>query len=334
MGAKVTIQDIAREAGVSIATVSRVLSQKGPFKSDTADLVLAAARKLGYHRAGYLAPGAGQVRNVALVTPPFVGEFISELYHGFYAAGMEAGFKVTLVYQDPGSEELLDQVLALFQQHDALCLFLPTLGEEDYRAIRARAPRSPLISIAPISNPVLETVTFDSYGGGDLVARHFQEQGFRQVGIINGSSNAVEALLRRGGFIDRVNRTAELECVWEFDGDYSFASGQRAYHDLKSRGAGPVAVFGANDEMCFGFLSEAGQDGAVFPDQLALAGFDDVNLTRLVTPSLTSIATDFSRMGRVALRQLARKFTAGGEEDGHLTMIPVSLAVRRSTRRG
>ena len=204
---------------------------------------------------------------------------------------------------------------------------------ETYQKILNEIGNYPVISLAPIVNPVIDTVTFDAYLGGYLVAKHFEELGYTNVGIITGPSNKVEALYRKNGFLDYATTSKNLNCVWEYNGDYSVESGYQAYNNLKDRHQSKVAIFGSNDQTCFGFIKKAILDGRKIPDEIAIVGYDDLPFCKLFLPELTSVNTNFYELGKVSIRLLEKKFQGQNDSHGHINLVPVSLSVRTSSQR-
>ena len=99
----------------------------------------------------------------------------------------------------------------------------------------------------------------------------------------------MESKLRKNGFMDYINATDSMECIWEYQGDFSFDSGVKAYHDIKAKGIKDIAVFGSNDVMALGFMREAIRDGKHIPTDFAISGYDDLPFSKLYDLLLFSL---------------------------------------------
>jgi len=180
----------------------------------------------------------------------------------------------------------------------------------------------------------MDTITFDTYRGGYLVADHFQKQGFKKLGIIQGPQNKSEAMLRRNGFVEFIRTNNELELVWQFDGNFENKSGHAAFQDYKNTTDRPEAIFCGNDSMAVGFTQSALHDGVNIPGDVAIAGYDDLPVCEYNSPTLTSVHTPFEMLGKKAIKYLLERLKNESSEnahEGYLSMVPVSLSVRESS---
>lgn len=333
---KVTLKDIARDTGLSISTVSRALSQTGKISRENATKVFESANRLNYPLAAIHTPLEHRDKiNIALVTRHFTGEFYSSLYAGFDLATKEKTASISLMSVTHSSVPVLKVLTDLKKnRYDAAILFLPELKSADYYELLERLPSDfPVVSIAPLANPVLDTVTFDHYRGGYLVARHFEERGFRKVGMILGPVHQSEAMLRKNGFLDYVQSSEQMTLEWQCHGDFSFQSGRSAYDEYKSQSDRPEAIFCSNDSMALGFMHGALRDSVHVPGEVALAGFDDLPVTTLYTPTITSVHTPYELLGKKTLELIFNRLEKRTDEHhiGYTNLVPVSLNVREST---
>ena len=329
---KPTLRDIANDTGLSISTVSRVLSRSNRTYSKNESKILESAKKLRYPFIQNNHFGeSGQSNKIALVTELFEGEFYSSLFNGFYHASIETDSEVIFVDLAKHSDNFIEYIAELTHSFSGICLFLPELVKEEYNKIKQMVGEYPILSLAPIKNPKIDTVTFDSYGGGYMVAKHFQELGYKKFGIITGPSNKVEALFRKNGYIDHINEMDELELVWSYQGDYSIKMGMEAFDDFSAKNLKDVAIFGSNDHACFGFLKKAIQSGYAIPDDFIISGYDDLSFCDTFIPELTSIATNFFELGKTAIRIIEKKVQGENDSYGHIFSIPVSIKKRTST---
>ena len=324
---KVKLQEIADKVGVSVATVSRVISKKKLRNTKTEIAVISTAKKLGYP---YLPAKFKDVKlkNIVFITQLEEGEFYMSLFKGFHEASIGSKYRFTLVSLKD-KKQPISEIINTVKLYDAGCIFLPSLNEEEYLQIKEGCYNIPIVSLAPIPTPIIDTITFDSYSGGNIMAKHFYESGFNNVGIIYGKPNLSEANNRKNGFLDFVNGHKSMRLLWEYDGDYGTKSGMKSFHDFKENGFNNnIAIFSCNDTMALGFLREATACRMNIPKDLKLSGYDDIPMCKNTIPSLTSITTNY--------RDIARKVISYFEQNtndlkGHLYLVPVSLAKRKST---
>jgi DNA-binding LacI/PurR family transcriptional regulator len=324
---KVKLQEIADRVGVSVATVSRVLSKKKLRNTKTELAVISVAKKLGYP---YLPAKFKDVKlkNIVFITQLEEGEFYMSLFKGFHEASIGSKYRFTLVSIKDRKQPVIE-IINIIKAYDAGCIFLPGLNEEDYLQIKEGCYNIPIVSLAPIPTPVIDTITFDSYSGGNIMAKHFYESGFNEVGIIYGKPNLSEANNRKNGFLDFVNGNNSMRLVWQYDGDYGTKSGMKAFHDFKeNRFNSNIAVFSCNDTMALGFLREATANGMDIPRDLKLAGYDDIPMCENSIPPLSSITTNYRDIARQVILYFEQKTN---DLKGHLYLVPVSLAKRKST---
>ena len=331
---KVTLKDVSKVTGFSISTISRALRGEGRISENHRHEILAAAHELGYALpTSRRSVPDRKTSFIALITPFDTGEFYAAFFEGFVNAAHEKGVQVSLfsVAHNPKKvESLINNIRNL--GYAGAVLFVPDLKEKQYKRILHATPKDfPLISCSNINNPVLDTVTFDAYRGASLVARHFGEQGFTSVGMIEGPQEKPEARFRTNGFRDFVKYQAESNFVWAYQGDYTLQQGIKAYEDFKKLDEKPRAVFAANDSMAIGFMESARADGWNFPDDIALAGYDNLPMCDYHYPRITSVVTNYTLLAHNALDNLLSRLGQPDYHQGIVSLVPVSLQVRQSS---
>ena len=210
--------------------------------------------------------------------------------------------------------------------------FLPGLDKESYAAIKKGVGTYPIVSLIPGKNLKVDTVSFDSYSGGYMIAKHFEEIGYNNMGIITGPGNVMDSSFRKNGFVDHINERSNLNLLWSFEGDFSSESGSQAFLDFKERGLKKIAIFGCNDHSCFGFMKAANENGYKIPEDFIIAGYDNLSFCESITPELTSISTDFESLGKRAIRTIENMVSEKKEIIGQVSMIPVNIVIRKSTK--
>ena len=218
------------------------------------------------------------------------------------------------------------------KKYSGICLFLPGLDKDSYTAIKEGVGTYPIVSLIPGKNLKVDTVSFDSYSGGYMVAKHFEEIGYINMGIITGPRNVMDSSFRKNGFIDHINERNAINLSWSFEGDFSSEAGSKAFLDFKEKGLRKIAIFGCNDHSCFGFMKAATEHGYKIPEDFIIAGFDNLSFCESITPELTSISTDFESLGKQAIRTIENMVSEKEEIIGQVSMIPVKIVIRKSTK--
>ncbi len=332
---KVTLKDIADDTGLSVSTVSRALSQKGKISPKNERIIFESAHRLNYPLNNIDTPI--ELRDnvyIALIINSQPGEFYASLYDGLDLASKHTNYNFGLFNIAYKEKSAIDFITSIHQnQFDAAVVFLPSFSEGDYKELLKKLGDSfPMISAAPLPNPVMDTVAFDNYRGGFLVGKHFHERGYKKIGIIQGPASKVEAQLRKNGLTDYCMRN-NLNVMWNFQTSYNPSGGQEAYEHFKSSGDKPEAIFASNDALGVGFMQRATRDGFTIPKDVAIASYDDLPICTYHHPTITSVHTDFESLGKNIIEMLDERLQNGNSapHTGYTKLVPVSLNVRESS---
>jgi LacI family transcriptional regulator len=332
-----TIVDVARMAGVSVTTVSQTFSAKRPVSPHTRAKVRAAAARAGY-RPSHVAVSmvTGRTMTIGMVVPDIANPFFSELVRGAEAAAMAAGY-MTIVCSselDAALEDRCVEVLA-DKRVDAL-LYLPGTTRRHTHLADPVWNRTPLIVIDEELDdlpPGATLITSDNETGGALTARHLAGLGHREIGVVAGPPGLPTAEARLRGFVRALGERSIgiaperiLRATY-----YTREAGLEAGRAMLSRHPGVTAVFCANDLIALGLMTAAAERGIEVGRQLSVSGFDDIFVSDLVTPALTTIRQPIAELGRQAAR-LAVEAIEGRDQPRRI-VLPVSLVVRASTTR-
>ena len=327
---RATLKQVSDDTGLSIATVSRALRRKKRRYSVNEEKIYAAARKLGYPFIGEA--DTSDKTTIALVTEIRQGEFYSSLFHGLHSATRESKSDIVFVNVDDQLDNPVDFIIKLSKKYSGICLFLPGLDKDSYTAIKEGVGTYPIVSLIPGKNLKVDTVSFDSYSGGYMVAKHFEEVGYTNMGIITGPKNVMDSSFRKNGFVDHINERKSLNLSWSFEGDFSSEAGSKAFLDFKEKKLKKIAIFGCNDHSCFGFMKAATENGYIIPEDFIIAGFDNLSFCESITPELTSVSTNFGSLGKQAIRTIENMVSEKEGIIGQVSMIPVRIIIRNSTK--
>lgn len=297
-----------------------------------------AARDLNYELPkNKLGTSRWQERGIriAIITKHMEGEFYADFFNGFVEVTENLRHEPVLITKDLPPKELGLYMQSLAGNNfDAAVLFHPELKPYQSREILESIPESfPLISVSSAVNPVIDTITFDSYRGGYIVGQHFYDCKYQEVGIITGPTQWTEPYLRRNGFADFSNFTKNLKLTWEYEGDYSIKSGKDAFKAFDKLNTKPRAVFASNDNMSLGFTIMALHYGYNIPEDVAVCGYDDLEICSNFSPSLSSVHTDYKMLADNVINKIEDKLFNRASNNGQLQLLPISLKARESTGR-
>lgn len=299
--ADTTIRDVARRAQVSVASVSRALNGHDLVSAKTRARVAAAATELGYvPHAGARSLSLARTHSIGVVLPDLFGEFFSEVVRGIDGGARERGYLLILSHLHSSDGLTSSALRAMRGRVDGLLVMAPHMGEDELAA--ALPPRLPTVlmntSGAGNGHPAIH---LDNRAGAAAVAEHLLASGRRAFVHIAGPGGNVDAEQRaeafRAALRDRPGVT--LETV---PGDFTEASGEAATAALLETGRSFDALFAANDDMAIGALQALRRAGLRIPEDVAVAGFDDIPLARHL--GLTTVRVRIAELGALALERL------------------------------
>lgn len=331
---KTTLKDIAFETGYSISTVSRVLSGSNKISGKTKNEIIRCAERLHYpfDKRQVIPPNKSEL-NVALLTDFHEVEFYAAFFYGFSKVTVEENVNLAL-YNVLNPDRQLDPMLSGLSHefYDGIVLYAPEMTQKGYKELMHTIPHDyPIVSISVIENPVISTISFDSYGGGYLAGEHFEKRNYHKLGIIKGPFNKAESRYRYNGYKDFIAQSSVCSLVWEIDGEFRFEDGVEAFKEFEQLDDKPQAVFACNDMMAKGFAEAAKYHGYRIPEDIAILGYDDLPMCENSYPSLSSVHTDFEQLGRATLEVLKRKIYNHTTQTRMLSLVPVSISTRKST---
>lgn len=317
-----TIRDVAARAGVSVATVSRTLNGVGPVHDETSKRVFAAARALRYvPHAAARSLSIRRSHTLGVLLPEVHGEFFSEVIRGIDVAARTRGYHILVSSSHDDAQEMSAVLRALRGRVDGLIVMSPDveLGPLS-RALTADLP-AVLLNTATNARP---TIRIDNFSGARRMIEHLVALGHTRIAFINGPARNADAAERRRGY-----RTAPKPYL-ETDGDFTEESGYHAVAKILEMDPRPTAIFAANDAMAIGALRALRERGIGIPDELSLAGFDDIPMARYLTPQLTTVRVDIAEMGRRAVEHLVASLDDRDAELRKHDVVPTTLVARES----
>jgi len=325
------IKDVAREAGVSVATVSRVFNDSGRVNEQTRHRVRAVADRLRFWPNGVARSLImSRTHAIGVLLPDLHGEFFSEVIRGVDLAARREGLHVLVSSSHSDIKELVTALRAMRGRIDGLIVMAPEL--DSVPAIRANAWDCPVVLLGPGGEAHdFDTVALANFDGAFAVVRHLQRLGHKRVATITGPANNRDAQQRLEGYraACREISVAATRSL-EVRGDFTEPAGYQGVQALLERSPRPTALFVANDVMAVGALGALREAGLRVPRDMAVAGFDDIAIARHLTPPLTTVHVDAYQLGERALQRVLRR-DAGEPAPGRShEVLPTWLVVRAS----
>jgi LacI family transcriptional regulator len=332
MAGGVTIRDVASAAQVSVATVSRALNGQANVTDEVRQRVLLAAQQLKYSpHAAARSLSSRRAHAIGVVLPDLYGEFFSELVRGIDQVARENGLHLLVSSYHGHREEQGDAMRAMRGRVDGLLLMSP-YAATDGLVPENIAPGLPVVLInSQDAGEGSLALGVANYEGARAMVAHLFSNGHRRIAFIAGPEDNFDAYQRRCGYRDALTQLLPDAPEWVLSGAFDEASGHQAGLELLASPNRPDAVFAANDMMALGCLFAFTQAGVRVPDDIAIAGFDDIPLARYVHPGLTTMRVDISGLGAAAARMLLARL-ARTEPPRSPPLMP-QLVVRQSTTR-
>lgn len=326
-----TIHDVARRAGVSISTVSRVLNKTTRVSEKKRQRVEAAAAALGYTPN----PAARSLLNqktggLGVLLPFVTGEFFSEFLTAIDQVTQENGHFLLISSSHRSPEEFMAVLPSLDKRVDGLVL-MATGGET--RNMQAVLPDIPVVFVnSKIEDDTYELINFDNFDGLYQVTTHLIELGHQRLVMLKGPAESHDATERLRGFKAAV-REAGLDPsnIHEIQSEFSREAGYEAVSDILALSPRPTAVVAPNDYCALGVLRGFREAGINVPDDISVTGFDDIPSAEFTLPSLTTVHVPIYEIGKVAVEQLLGLIRGDLDEGPRHVEMPVRLVVRNST---
>lgn len=329
----VTIRDVAKEAKVSVATVSRALNGFDNVTDETRRHVCAVAARLGYiPHEGARSLSSQRTRCVGAVLPDLYGEFFSELIRGIDRVARTHGLHLLLSSSHDDVAEATAALRAMRGRVDGLLVMSPHVDSEVLE--KNLHPAMPTVLVnTRCAGERYSSLMIDNYGGACAMLRHLAGRGHRRIAMIAGPEANFDARERLAGYTETLAELLPEARPQVLRGDFSEESGYRAGRQLLSMSERPDAIFAANDMMAIGCLFALNEGGLKVPGDIALAGFDDIPIARYVTPPLTTVRVRISELGELALERLVLAIGEAGHDKHSTQTLRTELVIRSSCSR-
>jgi DNA-binding LacI/PurR family transcriptional regulator len=324
------IEDIARIAGVSVATVSRVINGHSMVKAETAEKVLKAIHEYGYvpnQAARNLRKNESMT--LAILAPNFTNPYYAHILAGIGDTAQTLGYSVFIRNVEFGKSEIdyiiknqrADGIIILSSPYDAGWL-------DDYSS------EVPIVLCCEYSeNSKLPRVSIDNYKAAYEAVEYLLDLGHRRIAMISSSNKHISTKLRHEGYRDALNK-AGIDVRSEYSvmaaPDYSYNSGYMCANKLFSLSERPTAIFCISDILAISAIAAAGDRGLSVPADVSIMGFDDVDYTTMFRPHLTTISQPCYELGSESIKAI-HQYKTGFPESPKVEPMPHKLIMREST---
>lgn len=332
---RASVTDVSRRAGVSTATVSRVLNDPQKVSEDTRLRVLAAIKELNFVKsATAFSLKAQQSQNVLVVVSNIGNIFYSKMFQGVQNRAEENGYSVIIASRERGLHHPVLERLRTGRVDGAIILDPTSLAAEDLEFLKnAYSGTPPIVGFA--ESPALlpyPHVFVDNFRPAYDLTRHLIELGHREIGVVQAPDYLPVRDERLNGYL-RAMRDAGLEVQPDivFTGGFESDAGHRVARQLLARDRMPTAMVCANDEMAMGMISDLAKAGIRVPEHLSVTGFDDCTLADVYSPPLTTVAQPRERIGVEAMNLWLRILADPQTPADTIVTLDTAMRIRGST---
>ncbi len=329
-----TIKDVAKKAGVSISTVSYVLNNSGKISEETKERVLKAATELNYIPNNFAKRLKKQQYDlVALIVHEIKGPFYDALVRGIQDVLHSFGYNLLIYCTLENRKEDVDKFLRAGIV-GGLMVMTPAVKNED---LLKWAHEFKIVTLDRVlKDQRIKSVRVNNEKGAYEVVKYLNELGHKKIGFVKGTRDSLDARERFRGFTHAMNDLKlEINEKFIFEGNFTEESGYQTIMNFlkKNRKSDlPTALFFANDEMAIGGLKAFKEKEIAVPDDISIVGFDDIELSSYIHPTLTTVRRPMYQLGSISAHMLLSLLT-DKEEGLSNVVLDVELVQRESTRR-
>lgn len=327
----VTIKEVAKKARVSTATVSRVFNNSEAVDEKTRRRVRAVAEKMRYVPSA-LGRSLSMKRTdaIGMLLPDLYGEFFSEVIRGADQAAQQQHYHLFVSSSHNHRADIEAALQMMRGRVDGLIVMSPNI---DAPTLDTNLPKNlPAVLLnCYVESDNFDSLNIDNFNGARQMVEHLIAHGHRRVAVLKGPEKNSDARARAQGYRQALADAglahgADLE---EY-GDFSEATGYAATQKLIALRQPPTAIFACNDAMAIGALSALREAGIRVPQDMALAGFDDIPVAKFLAPALSSVHVAINDLGRMAVHKLLHAVREKNRHAKEDVLIPITLALRES----
>jgi len=328
----VTIKDVAREASVSVATVSRALNGHENVAEGVRKHVTEIANRLRYQpHAAARSLSSRRTQTIGVVLPDLYGEFFSELIRGIDVVARTRRQHLLVSSYHGHPEEQGEALRAMRGRVDGLLVLSPYADRPGFLTDNLPTALPAVLINTHLPDATYPVLSIDNFGGASAMVKHLAEAGHKRIAFICGPEDNFDASERLRGYRTALAQHLPDAQAIELPGDFDESSGYEAGKRILASKQRPDAVFAANDMMALGCLYAFNEAGVKVPADIALAGFDDIPLARFVHPTLTTMRVSIAELGGLALTRLLQSIESDESQPSTLQTLVPELIVRESS---
>lgn len=329
---RATIADVAELAGVSIATVSRVINQTGPVAGETAAQVHAAIAELKYvPHAAARGLASRRTQTLGLLLPGISDQFSAAMLRGIEAGAREGGYDLLIhsTHVESGAGPAPRRRLGEHNT-DGLLIFTDSLDNAELTRLYQLGFPMVLLHRSPPDGLTIPCVTFENKSGARQLIDHLIERhGYRRIAFLAGPEEHEDSYWREMGYRESLAaHDIPFDPALVARGGFNQEQAQRSVENWLAHNMELEAIFSGDDEAGIGVLAALQQANRRVPADIALVGFDDIDVSRYLNPPLTTVRAPIEQAGREAARQLVTLIRSGRADP--LVLLPTELVIRRS----
>jgi DNA-binding LacI/PurR family transcriptional regulator len=328
---KPTIYDVANKAGVSIATVSKVINNTGRIGEKTRQRVLTIMQELKYQPSVVASALSGKKTfTIGLLIPDLANPFFSEIARSIEDRGHELGFSVVMCSTDNNSEKEAKYISLLKQK--SVDGFILASGFKNDEILKEIVKEKIPIALVSLDIPALavDSVTIDDFMGGYQATSHLIALGHREIAVIAEDSRSSKERIRGYRHVLEEHRLTFDDSMILIS-DFTVEDGRRLSGQILDSKEPPSAIFACNDLLAMGTIQAARERGIKIPDELSVVGFDNTILSTATDPPLTTVAQPTHDMGRQVVDMLTEEIAAQKKVKQKVVLLP-ELIIRNSTK--
>lgn len=329
----VTMKQIAEEASVSLGTVSHVMSGNVHVRPKLKRRVMEAVRNLGY-QPSLIARDLRRNKTsiIGMVIPDITNPFFPAVVRGVEDVAYQNSFRLILCNTDDDSGKEKSYLRELYSYRIAGLVLIPTVNSHIVDLDELQSSKVPVICLdRRPADWERDSVTVDNVHGAFAATSHLIKLGHKTIALITGSQQLDTAAARLEGFRSAI-RKAKLEIAPEYiqEGRFDRLSGYEKIRILLQQRPRPTAVVCSNDLVAIGVLSGLREAGLRCPEDVSVIGFDDIEVSELTDPSLTTVFQPGYQMGAKGAAQLIKRIRGDAEEPAQRIILPTELKIRHS----
>jgi LacI family transcriptional regulator len=326
-----TMRDVAEQAGVSLTTVSHVINRTRFVSLDVTERVMSAMDQLNY-RPNELARSLrrGHTRTLGLILPDSANPYFAEIGHAIEVAAYESGYNVILC-NTHGVEQKESHYINVLRNKQVDGIIFVATGDKTNSISQTLGDDFPVLLVdRELVGVSTDVIIVNNYQGGYLATQHLLNLGHTKIACISGPSRIRPSSERISGYTQALEQAGvNVNPDYFRMGDFHPNSGYQAALELLNLADPPTAIFACNDLMAIGVIRAGMEMGRKVPDDLALVGFDNIELAAYTIPPLTTISQPIEEMGEIATQLLIRRIHEDMSEPRR-ELLPVELVVRGS----